>query len=239
MEVENDEAEGIHPHFFIIFFIVIAPFVYAQPSKTPEVGAFYYVWYNPADSASWEYPKIIDKPVLNYYNSCDPAVIEQHFAWLSDLRVDFILVSWWGMYNQTDWHSFINNATLQLFETARANVTNVKIAVMVEPFNEAEGYNFTEIYDHVYVNFFERFPAEYYKVDGKPLLCFYNGENLTAPGVSQWDSRFTIKIVGNNDYAEWQYDGVTEKNNPIKAIPFPRDRQISVSPRFDDFYVRY
>ncbi len=175
---------------------------------------------------------------MGYYNSCDPAVIEQHFAWLSDLHVDFVVVSWWGMYNQTDWHSFINNATLQLFETARANVTNVKIAVMAEAFNDAEGYNFTEIYDYVYANFFERFPAEYYKVDGKPLLCFFNSENLTAPGIFQRDSRFTVKIVGNDNTAEWQYDSVTAKNNPPGAIPFPRDRQISVSPRFDDFYVR-
>ncbi len=230
------------PIFFlllVLFFIVIAPFVHGESSaSTPEIGAFYYVWYDPADAASWEYPKIIDKPVLGYYNSCDPAVITQHFAWLSDLHVDFVAVSWWGMYNQSDWHSFINNATMQLYETARANITNVKIAVMVEPFNEAEGYNFTEIYEHVYVNFFERFPVEYYKVDGKPLICFFNAENMTAPGIFQRDSRFTVKIVGNSAYAEWQYDGVTEKNNPSTNIPFPRDRQIAVSPRFDDFYVR-
>ncbi len=117
-------------------------------------------------------------------------------------------------------------------------MTNVKIAVMVEPFNEAEGYNFAEIYEHIYVNFYQRFPAEYYKVDGKPLICFFNGANMTAPDVFQRDSRFTVKIVGNDKTAEWQYDGVTKKNNPPDAIPFPRDRQISVSPRFDDFYVR-
>lgn len=202
------------------------------------MGAFYYTWYDPSDAASWEYPKIQDKPVLDYYNSCDPTVIEQHFAWLSDLHIDFIIVSWWGMYNQTDWHSFINNATLQVFETAKANVTNVKVAVMVEAYNETGAYNFTELYDWIYTNLCQQYPTIYVKVDGKPLLCFFNAENMTAPGVFQRDNRFTVKIVGNNDYAEWQYDGITEKNNPADAIPFPRDRQISVSPRFDDFYVR-
>jgi hypothetical protein len=52
------------------------------------------------------------------------------------------------------------------------------------------------------------------------------------------DDRFTVKIVGNDETVQWQYDGVTEKDNPPGGTPFPRDRQISVSPRFDDFYVR-
>ncbi len=211
--------------------------VSSPPHSPPQVGAFYYAWYNPADASSWEYPKIQDKPILGYYNSSDPAIIEQHFAWLSDLHVDFIMVSWWGMYNQTDWHSFINNATRQIFQVAKTNVTNVKVALMVEPFNETGTYNFTAIYNHAY-GLFEEYPTVYYRVDGKPLLCFFNGENFTASGIFERDDRFTVKIVGNDATAEWQYDGATEKNNPADAVPFPRDRQISVSPRFDDFYVR-
>jgi hypothetical protein len=201
------------------------------------VGVFYYVWYNPSDTVSWEYPKIQDTPVLGYYNSCDTTIIQQHFAWLTDLPVDFVVVSWWGMYNQSDWNSFINNATLQIFRTAKENVTNIKVAVMVEAFNESGTYNFGEVYDWAY-SIVEEYPAVYFRVEGKPLLCFYNGENMTASGIFQRDNRFTVKIVGNDNTAEWQYDGITQKNNPIGAIPFPRDRQISVSPRFDDSYVR-
>jgi len=201
----------------------------------PQVGAFYYAWYDPASNVSWEYPKIQDKPVLGYYNSCDPSVIEQHFAWLSDLHVDFVVVSWWGIDNQWDWRgSFINNATLQIFQVARDNATNVKVAVMVEPFNESGTYNF-EIYDYIY-GLVEEYPTVYFNVDGKPLLCFFNGEKMTSPDVFVWDDRFTVKIVGNDNHAEWLYDCVTTKNNPTP--PTPRDRQISVSPRFDDFYVR-
>lgn len=219
----------------LISFVV---FILIPPKRSPQVGAFYYVWYNPSQPVSWEYPKIQDTPVLGYYNSCDATIIEQHFHWLSDLRLDFIIVSWWGMYNQSDWHSFINNSTVQVFQVAKANFTNVKVAVMVEPFNESGTYNFTEVYNWVFANLFEQYPTIYFKVDGKPLLCFFNDESMTSTDVFQRDDRFTVKIVGNDNTAEWQYDGVTEKNNPPKAIPFPRDRQISVSPRFDDFYVR-
>jgi len=204
----------------------------------PQVGAFYYAWYDPASNVSWEYPKIQDKPVLGYYNSCDPAIIQQHLNWLSDLHVDFIVVSWWGMYNQTGWHSFINNSTVQIFQVASANFTNVEVAMMVEPFNESGTYNFTEIYDYIY-GLVEEYPTVYFKVEGnKPLLCFFNGENMTSPDVFVRDDRFTVKIVGNDNTAEWQYDGVMKEDNPPIATPFPRDRQISVSPRFDDFYVR-
>jgi hypothetical protein len=127
---------------------------------------------------------------------------------------------------------------MQVFRIAKENVTNVKVAVIIEPFNESGTYNFTEIYDWVYTNLVQQYPTVYFKVDDKPLLCFFNGQNMTAPEIFQRDDRFTVKIVGNDNTAEWQYDGVTKKDNPPTAIPFPRDRQISVSPRFDDFYVR-
>ena len=208
----------------------------AKPSL--QVGAFYYVWYDPSSTVSWEYPKIQDKPVLGYYNSCDRAVVEQHFAWLSNLHMDFVVVSWWGIDNQWDWRgSFINNAALQVFQVVNENVTSVKVAIMVEPFNESGTYNFTEIYNYIY-DLVDQYPTVYFKVDGKPLICFFNGANMTSPTVFAKDDRFTVKIVGNDNTAEWQYDGVTKKDNPPTAIPFPRDRQISVSPRFDDFYVR-
>ena len=226
-----------------VFTVLILTFVLSafvlfslMPKRSPQVGVFYYAWYNPTSAVSWEYPKIQDEPVLGYYNSCDPIVIQQHFSWLSDLHVDFIVVSWWGMYNQSDWHSFINNSTLQVFQVAMANPTSVKVALMVEPFNESGTYNFADVYNWVYANLVEKYPTFYFKVEGKPLLCFYNDKNMTELGVFQKDDRFTVKIVGNDQTAEWLYDCATKKNNPVSATP--RDRQISVSPRFDDFYVR-
>ena len=235
MNVEN----FLFPLFFCsILLLSLYVNVYATSENNDvEVGVFYYVWYNPDDSASWEYPKIHDKPVLGYYNSCDSAVIKQHLNWMSEARIDFLIVSWWGMYNQTSWNSFINNATYQIFKTAKETVSNVKVCIMVEPFNEtASGYNYTEIYNYVYSTFYMNYPTVYFKYEGKPLLLFYNSEYLTADGTVPEDNRFTVKIVGHCDYAEWIYDDVatTHKPNP----PIPRERQIPVSPRFDDYYVR-
>ncbi len=234
---------GFLPVFFLLF-LIASPLAQVQglTASHPEVGAIYYVWYDLAKLVSWEYPKVQDKPVIGYYNSCDADVIRQHFAWLSDLHVDFIVVSWWGMYNNSEiydpeWLSFQHNATMQIFQVAKENVTNVKVALMVEPFNENETYactyNYAEIYDWVYTNLYQQYPTIYYKVDGKPLMCFFNAVNMTAPNVFQRDDRFTVKIVGNDPTAEWIYNPLQEYVEPLI-----RDRQVAVIPRFDDFYVR-
>jgi len=235
-----DARNIFFPLFFcsILFLSTCVNNYATSESKKVEIGVFYYVWYNPNDPTSWEYPKIQDKPVLGFYNSCDSDVIKQHLDWISEAFIDFIIVSWWGMYNQTSWHSFINNATYQVFKTARENGSNVKVCIMVEPFNETvNGYNYTEIYDYIYSTFYEKFPTVYFKYDGKPLLLFYNAEYLTANGIIPEDNRFTVKIVGHSDYADWIYEDVatTHKPNP----PIPRERQIPVCPRYDDYYVRY
>jgi len=138
------------------------------------------------------------------------------------------------MYSQSEWDDFMNNATMQIFQTARENVTNVKVCLMVEPFNETGGYDYGEIYDWVY-DLYEQYPTIYYKVDGKPLLCFFNAEVLTLGGFP--DNRFTVKIVGNDPTAEWIYESATQKYAP--AEPLIRSRQVCVEPRFDDTFVRF
>jgi len=194
-----------------------------------KIGIFYYVWYDPADPNNWAYPKIIDKPVLGYYNSCDSQVITQHLNWLMNAHIDFIIVSWWGHYNQTEWNSFINNATLQLFETSKEIASNVKIAIMVEPFNKTGiEYNYSEIYDKVY-EFYQTFPSVYYKVEDKPLILFFNNETLTPNGnITTTDDRFTVKICGTANYSDWVYEDITTTVSPV-----PRNQQIDVIPRFN------
>lgn len=204
-----------------------------------QIGIFYYVWYNSSsDSYSWVYPKICDNPVLGYYNSCNPEVIKQHFTWLSDLKINFIIISYWGHYNQTPWHQFVLNATHQIFRIAKENVTNVKVSIMVEPFiNKTQypdwDYNYSDIYDYIYDNFVAPYPTVYYKYHEKPLTCFFNDEHLTPNGNIPTDNRFVTKIVGQQSYCDWIY---TDKI-PVTG-PIPRDRQISVTPRFDDSRFR-
>jgi len=211
---------------------------YLVPRVPIQVGIFIYLWYNPEEAESWEHPKIQDTPLNGNYDSSNIATIKTQLTEICDLKIDFLILSWWGNYNESVSHSFINNVTSLIFETIKQNSINLKVAVMVEPFNESGSYNFTEIYDHIQSNYVSQYPEIYFEVNGKPLVCFFNGPNLTAPSNFQFNSDFTVKIVGNDNTAEWIYDSVTQKNNPVANPPPPRDRQMSMSPRYDDFYVR-
>ena len=212
--------------------------LFFPPLKKPgrlcsiQVGTFYYVWYNSStDGYSWEEKKICDEPVLGYYNSCESEIIKHHLVWMSDLWIDFAVVSWWGPYSQSGWHSFVNSAVHQVFRIARENMVNVKLCVMVEPFSETgdSTYNYSEIYDYVYSNFVTPCPTIYYEYLDKPLICFYNNDYLTSSGVVPSDDRFTMRIVGNKHYADWVYTDLV----PIEGR-LPRNRQFPVTPRFDD-----
>ena len=202
-----------------------------------DVGIFYYVWYDEgygnlhwSDRIEWT---VVDEPVRRYYNSCDPEIIKQHFTWFEELKIDFVIVSWWGFYNQTEEVSFINKATHQVFKVVDENTFKVKLAVMVEPFNETKnGYNFPQIYNHVYENFASKYPHLYYKYTTKPLICFWNNPNLTSVynGNIPTDERFDVVIVGHHTYVDWVFDHIT----PHWTGEVPHGRVYSVCPRYDD-----
>lgn len=185
---------------------------------------------------SWEYPKICDKPLLGYYNSCDSQIIANHLKWISELGVDFVILSYWGHYFLWgEWYAFQLNAIHQIFKVTRENITNVKLCLMIEPFDQRHqpSYNYTEIYNYIYVNFVEPYPTVYFKYKGKPLLTFFNNHNLTPQGIYPKDDRFIMLIIGSEYYADWIYTDLTPVSGPI-----PRNRQISVTPRFDDSRFR-
>jgi hypothetical protein len=206
-----------------------------------QVGTFYYLWYDPHDIGqdrplNWEYPKICDKPILGYYNSCETEIIAQHFKWISDLGINFIILSYWGHYNQTEWFEHCLVSTHGVFKVAKDNITNVKVCIMIEPFNWTDNpaYSYAEIYNYVYDNFVTRYPTVYYRYQGKPLICFFNDEYLTPNGNITGDKRFSIKIIGKQSYVDWVYTDLIPVVGPV-----PRNGQIPVTPRFDDSRFRY
>jgi len=81
-----------------------------------KIGIFYYVWYNPAWEFSWDTSKIIDQPVLGFYNSSDPVIIRQHLLSMKGLGIDFVVISWWGFYDE--YGKFIDDAAKQVFRIA-------------------------------------------------------------------------------------------------------------------------
>jgi hypothetical protein len=150
-----------------------------SPSR-PKIGIFYYLWYDTTSPESWNKTKIVDTPVLGDYDSCNSTVISQHLRWIQDLNIDFIIISWWGNYD--DYGKYTDNATKQVFETAQNISSNLKFAIMVEPFNKTgNSYDYNGIYNHIYDNFVEPYSSLYYN-DSKPVICFFNNQNLTDNG---------------------------------------------------------
>lgn len=90
------------------------PIPVTGPAPNPRLGAFYYAWYgNPRVDGTYIYwegqggnpPAVLSSdyyPLLGDYSSNDPAVIEQHMAWLRQAGVGFIVVSWWGPRGTTE-----------------------------------------------------------------------------------------------------------------------------------------
>jgi hypothetical protein len=212
------------------------------PPKALKVGVFYYVWYDNASEVSWDRSKIIDQPILGFYNSSDPVIIRQHLLWMKGLGIDFVVISWWGFYD--DYGKFTDNAAKQVFniaeemvfENSEENMGKLKFAIMVEPFNKSgSSYNYAEIYDHIYSEFVLPYSSVYYN-DSKPLICFFNNQDLTPKGRIPLDERFNIVLVGQSDYVQWIY---TDLNYYVKPSRVPYTNQTSVTPRYDDSHVRY
>ncbi|MCW3996861.1 MAG: hypothetical protein NWE98_12025 [Candidatus Bathyarchaeota archaeon] len=200
-----------------------------QPSHSrPQIGIFYYTWYNPDLNVSWDRAKIIDTPVLGYYNSCDPSVIRQHLLWMEDLGIDFVVVSWWGNYDS--YGVFIDNATKQVFDVAESIDSKLKFFIMVEPFNHTgKSYDYNRIYNYIYFNYVRMYPSLYYYKGSKPTICFYNDDNLTSHGKILPDARFNTIIVGQKPYSQWIYTNLNKLD--YRALG---DRQVSVTPRYDE-----
>jgi hypothetical protein len=216
--------------FAALFVMKISP----PPAFKSQVGIFFYVWYDPASEESWNRAKIADQPVWGYYDSSDPAVIRQQLLSIEELGVDFVVISWWGFYD--GYGKFADRAAQQVFETAQGLNSTLKFAVMVEPFNKTGNlYDFGGIYDYVFDTFTDPYSSLYYSYRGKPLICFFNNENLTGNGVFPEDerSRFNVVTVGQQSYTDWIY---TDLNIHVKA--HEPDGQISVTPRFDDSRYR-
>jgi hypothetical protein len=201
-----------------------------------KIGIFYYVWYNPSWDFSWNKSKIVDQPILGYYNSSDTAIISQHLRDISDLGIDFVVVSWWGFYD--DYGRFTDTAAKQVFKVAKDSESNLKFVIMVEPFNKSGGpYDYAEIYNHVYDNFVAPFPSFYYN-DSKPLICFFNdpehAPGLTDNGAIPLDDRFKVVLVGQQNYTQWIYTDLNIYDKPAHE-PY---NQTSVTPRYDDSRIR-
>lgn len=206
-------------------------------SSSVSVGAYYYAWWDPTspeqehDRKNWSAPRILDEPYVGPYNSNGTTIIKQHFTWLEDLKIDFLIVSWWGI------NSFTDNSTRMIFQTAVENQTRVKLCIMIEPYNATNLIDFNQIYGYIYDNYVQPFFTVYYKLENKPLLLFFNEDNFTNATTFYKDSRFNVKISGQKSYVDWVYHDKIPGQWQRGILPY--NRVLPVCPSFDDSHVRY
>jgi len=200
---------------------------FAFKNRDVKVGTYVYTWYNPSEPTSWEYPKITDKPLLDYYNSSNPIVIATQIQQIQNVGIDFVMLSWLN-------YAFSTQTIEAWYSVAKDNATSLKLSVMVEPYNETGTYNYTEIYNFAF-NLFDNYKGHSLFLNGKPIIFFYNGGVLTGDTFHDFpqDDRFIVMTIGHREYVDFWYDDVRN------YIPTFERNQISVLPRFDDYWQYY
>ena len=210
----------------------------ASPLAAPEIGIFYYVWYDAPNSDNWNASKFVDYPVyplLGNYSSLNSTVILQQLVLMKNLGIDFVVISWWGFGDA--YENFTDNAAKQVFQVAEDSMINLKFAIMVEPFIQQNdsSYDYNGIYNHIYNEFVVPYPSVYYNYSSKPLICFYNDPKyvpgLTPNGTVPPDKRFNTTLVGQQNYTQWTYNDLDRYDKPSNV---PHANEISVTPRYDD-----
>ena len=204
----------------------------SSTATIPKIGAYYYPWY----TGNWErdHSNTVDTPVLGKYNSSDVNVIRQHLSWFKELKIDFLIISWWG----TDSLSDIN--TKILFDEVKKNPV-VNLCILIESYPTTGDYDYAKIYNYIHDTYVAPFPEEYMNLEGKPLIMFYNDQSLTKDGnVSEIriDNRFAVRVTGQRNYVDWLYWWIPECEWSEEHSRFGSDGQISIVPRYEDEHFR-
>lgn len=216
------------PLISLFFCLVTANLAVADVDfSVVDVGVYYYPWWSDTASGAKNWSFCVDRPLLGFYDSDNVTVIGQHIAWLEELHVDFVILSWWGN------NSFSDNCSKIFFDCLQNNYTWIKGCLMVESLGVLD---YAGVYSYVYDNFVEPYSECYYTAeDGwgniEPLLLFYNwaGMESDLPSNSSW----ATKISGHNSYVDWVYhDAVDVWKSTYE--PKIRGRCFPIMPRYDE-----
>ena len=185
---------------------------------------------------------VVDTPLLGFYNSSDPSLIRQHLKWFDELGVDFLIVSWWGS-STLQGYEFADTTTRLVFDLINETNSPIKITLMVEDFNQSGTYDFTAIYDYIYDNYATRYGNEFFDLNGKPLVCWWNSDMTNTSESRQRignDSRFAARIIGHHDYVDWyawRPCSVDDEDYPLTLPKLSKDGFTCIEPRYDDSHI--
>ena len=179
-----------------------------QNPEVQMVGANYYVWY---DAVRWK-DGITDTP-LDWYDSSNPEVIDQHILWASEAGIDFFLVEWCGekdsdtdkVFKQLLNSQYADKMKFAIFYDAAINLDPHFDHRSTHNFNDdwdenrTKGDKFVDDMNYLADAYFNH--PNYLKLDGKPFVAFYPvaGWSDAEPYLVEFESN--METIGYDVYA--------------------------------------
>jgi glycoprotein endo-alpha-1,2-mannosidase len=169
---------------FALLVVVLAALVQVGHAAAAPltIGAYYYAWYGPG-GRQWDRGYVRaqldppEQPLLGEYDSRDPAVIAQHYAWAHAYGVDVFFASWTGpgSYDDSTIRSDLLSSPARgptqisiLYESLqrlpvgsdhRIHIDAAAIATLVSDFDYLAQTYLTQ--------------PGYYRIDGRPVVVVY------------------------------------------------------------------
>ena len=175
------------------------------------VGAYYYAWYG-SDGAHWRLGTLrggldpAEPPQLGWYDSRDPAVIAQHYAWAQHYGVDVFFTSWRGPGSFDD--VTIRDSLLPspargptqlalLYESVERLGMGPDNRITLTPDSEQTMF---DDFDYMARTYFDR--PGYYRIDGRPVVIVYASRILRGDvaGTIEGIREHLISTYGVNPY---------------------------------------
>ena len=150
-----------------------------KPVKSDyEIGAFYFPGWTPAFRKGTAWKAVWQtnperKPVLGWYDEGEVEAVDWHIKYLAENGISFLMVDWYWERGKMILEHFV-----RAFQKARYR-RHLKWAVHWCNHTGPNSHSFEDMRDVTRfwcTNYFNT--AEYYRIDGKPVVMIYSAENL-------------------------------------------------------------
>ena len=200
------------------------------------VGVYFYPWYSISQNRHWI--NFTDKPIIGLYDSYNETVIRWQLKLIKDAGIDFIIFSWWGPSDFTDYT--IKTIIRYLREYG------LEFIILIEPYiNYTDPGPYDESFweytlNYLRDNYIELHRDLYFCLNGKPLILAFNPIGMTYNPSNDYQE-YMIRIVGNDiDNARYQdWDLWPDYDKDLSGLlRIRRDGYVAIAPRFDDKHFR-
>ena len=186
------------PVLIVIIALFLFPHFAPQSSETTVIS-YYYIWYR--SDSDWT-DKVTQTPLLNYYNSENPDIIQDHVRWARHANIDCFAISYWGKNDER------SNAFPTIIQTLEND--GFKYCIMIE--TDSEDFASSELLntelEYIVDNYADN--QYYLKADGKPVLMIFDNPS----DVSTWvDVKESYSL-----FSYWLILKMTVEDNVITSL---------------------